>query len=92
MQGAWGDDGYAYEVVTYSPTHEPTEWQSDWGDDGYKAVITDSPTSEPNSWGGSGGDYDTGYEKGQEEAERIWKENGSDCSYVWSFQDDADAE
>jgi hypothetical protein len=51
------------------------------------------PTFEPTKqWGGSGGEYHSGFEKGLEDAENIWHQKGSDCSKIWTFQDDVDSE
>jgi len=36
------------------------------------------------------GRYSDGVTKGKQEAEKIWRNNGSTCSYVWNFEDDVD--
>ena len=36
------------------------------------------------------GSFRDGVYKGGEEAEKIWEDNGSDCGYVFSYQDDVD--
>jgi hypothetical protein len=36
--------------------------------------------------------FRAGYKKGEETAEQIWEDNGSDCAYIFSFQDDVDGE
>jgi hypothetical protein len=45
-------------------------------------------------WNGSGsnrsGTFNDGVLVGGDIAEDIWKDNGSDCGYVFSFQDDVD--
>ena len=38
----------------------------------------------------SGGSFNDGVYKGREVAEKIWEDNGSDCGYVFSYQDDVD--
>lgn len=46
----------------------------------------------PSSGSGSNrsGTFNDGVPVGGEIAEDIWKDNGSDCGYVFSFQDDVD--
>ena len=69
-----------------------------WNDDGWHGSIqTNEPTMFPSfeptkQWGGSGEGFDAGFEKGQKEAENIWYQKGSDCSNIWTFQEDIKAE
>jgi hypothetical protein len=52
--------------------------------------MTELPTYSDDDDGDSA--FTAGYKKGQEVAEEIWVDNGSDCSYVWNFEDDVKAE
>lgn len=47
-------------------------------------------TTRGSSFNSEGGTFNDGVYKGGEEAEKIWVENGSDCGYIFSFQDDVD--
>lgn len=41
--------------------------------------------------GSSSDSFNDGVYQGGREAETIWQDNGNDCSYIWSFQDDVDS-
>jgi hypothetical protein len=36
------------------------------------------------------GSYTDGVTKGKQEAEKIWRNNGSSCNYIWNFEDDVE--
>jgi hypothetical protein len=38
----------------------------------------------------SSGSYTDGVTQGKQEAERIWRNNGSTCNYIWNFEDDVE--
>ena len=79
-----------YPVIEIK-TEEPTSWGG-WSDDGH-TIQTDEPTSEPTKWGGShSSDFQAGFEKGEKEAEILWRESGSNCGNIFSFQDQVDSD
>ena len=38
----------------------------------------------------SGSQFRAGYKKGEEAAEQIWEDNGRNCGYIFSFEDDVE--
>ena len=50
------------------------------------SASTDTPTEDQSESA-----FRAGYKKGQETAEEIWIENGSDCGFIFSYQDVVDA-
>ena len=44
-----------------------------------------------SSSSGSGETFNDGVYIGFDEAEHIWMDNGNNCSFIWSFQDEVDA-
>eukprot|EP00956_Cyclotella_meneghiniana_P011474 scaffold16121_cov68-Cyclotella_meneghiniana.AAC.2 len=50
------------------------------------SASTDTPTEDQSESA-----FRAGYKKGQDTAEEIWIENGSDCGFIFSYQDVVDA-
>ncbi|KAL3784381.1 hypothetical protein ACHAWO_001627 [Cyclotella atomus] len=76
---------------TSRPTKKPHGWGG-WNDDGYGYIETAIPTSSPTfaETEASSSEFRDGFKRGEERAEAIWRDNGSDCGYIFSFQDDVD--
>ena len=50
---------------------------------------TKRPTSRPTN---AENPFREGFKEGKDVAEKIWEDNGSDCGYIFSFQDAVDEE
>lgn len=57
------------------------------------AVLLLAPTASGSFLQGTteGNTFSDGVSAGKEEAERIWKKSGSDCSNIWTFQNDVES-
>ena len=78
--------------VIESPTSKWGGWNDD---DDQPFTTTYDPTAFPTSFpteDESESQFRAGYKKGEEVAQGIWEDNGSDCGYIFSFQDEVNDE
>jgi hypothetical protein len=66
---------------TKRPTRRPTSRPS--------SRPTRRPTARPTDETRAG-TYREGFGKGEDKAEQIWRSNGSDCGFIFSFEDEVD--
>ncbi|KAL7503939.1 hypothetical protein ACHAXN_001657 [Cyclotella atomus] len=72
-------------AAVISPTKRPTRRPTSRPSSRPTRRPTARPTDETRA-----GTYREGFGKGEDKAEQIWRSNGSDCGFIFSFEDEVD--